>query len=71
MKSEDRPTASQGKRAAQDKDGLFLCPHCGCCDFRVVQTWYLISGVKKRAYRCRHCGKHEFNAEVTETIKVV
>lgn len=48
-----------------------VCPHCACRDFRVVQTWYVKSGEKHRAYKCRHCGKHEFNAAVVEIVRVI
>lgn len=57
---------------SNDKPGCpFTCPHCGCHDFRVVQTWYVKHGEKHRAYKCRNCGQHEFNAEVIETVRVI
>lgn len=52
-------------------DGIPSCPFCGCRDFRVVRTWYTTTGEKHRAYKCRHCGQHEFNAKTSETITII
>jgi transcription elongation factor Elf1 len=68
-KPEERKTAAQMLR--DSRGGQFECPHCGCRDFRIVQTWWTKDGEKHRAYKCRHCGKHEFNAAVAEIIRVI
>jgi len=32
------------------------CPHCGCCDFRVVYTRPRPNGMIMRRRECRNCG---------------
>ncbi len=32
------------------------CPDCGCRHFKVTNTYWIKGGLRRRLYKCRHCG---------------
>jgi hypothetical protein len=51
----ERPTAAQ--LAAQCGNDPWVCPRCGCRDWRVLDTRDVSNGNLARTRICRHCGK--------------
>jgi hypothetical protein len=60
----NRPTL--GELAAQSSGGEgWECPRCGCCDWRVDDSYYVASAGERRRRRfCRHCKQVIYTAEV-------
>ena len=64
MDPKERPTLADDVAAAQG--GGYVCPNCGCRDFRVTNTWVNADGTKRRLRKCRHCGYPIHSSEVIE-----
>lgn len=59
MPSQDgRKTLAQLAREAAAAEGNdpWACQRCGCKDWRVVSTYDVAEGIKRRRV-CRHCGQ--------------
>lgn len=62
---EDRQSLSQLAAESIQSEGAdpWACPKCGCCDWRVVNT-YLRDGKRRRQRACRHCHTPMITLEV-------
>ena len=60
----ERPSLSQ--LAAQGTGEGWECPRCGCCDWRVINSYYVTSTQSRHRRReCRHCHQLLTTREVT------
>lgn len=61
----DRPTARELAAQTQAAEGPWVCPRCGCQDWR-VESSYMAIGRRQRRRVCRNCRQ-----EILRTSEVV
>lgn len=61
----DRPTARELAAQTQAAEGSWVCPRCGCMDWRVEKS-YMAIGRRQRRRVCRNCRQ-----EILRTSEVV
>lgn len=63
--SKDRPTARELAAQTQAAEGAWVCPRCGCMDWR-VESSYMATNRRQRRRVCRNCRQ-----EILRTSEVV
>jgi transcriptional regulator NrdR family protein len=61
----DRPTARELAAQTHAAEGAWVCPRCGCQDWK-VESSYMAIGRRQRRRICRHCKQ-----EILRTSEVV
>lgn len=61
----DRPTARELAAQTEAAEGSWVCPRCGCMDWR-VESSYMAIGRRQRRRVCRNCRQ-----EILRTSEVV